>query len=204
MPPFYRILEVCLYSLLNFLPFMGLALYPFRRNMRFSKKIIVAMILILTGLQMGMGILAAFFAWQRQITLSNTLSGKLEDSPRKEAAVESDFYSNQLTKKEYEVYLFLKENIESLKGGVLTLPQPVNGKEYQRIVTALECEGKNYFYGFVEIPMTEDEVYVQYEDKDLNRITENEISKVMLIRVLEFSCPFLVVMSITPFAPRAP
>ena len=124
--------------------------------------------------------LAAFFAWQRKITLSNTLSGKLEDSPRKEAAVESDFYSNQLTKKEYEVYLFLKENIESLKGGVLKLPQPVNGKEYQRIVTALECEGKNYFYGFVEIPMTEDEVYVQYEDKDLNRITENEISKVIL------------------------
>ena len=46
MPPFYRILEVCLYSLLNFLPFMGLALYPFRRNMRFSKIIIVAKILI--------------------------------------------------------------------------------------------------------------------------------------------------------------
>lgn len=61
MPPLYRILEVCLYSLLNFLPFMGLALYPFRRNMRFSKKVIVAMILVLTVLQMGMGILAAFF-----------------------------------------------------------------------------------------------------------------------------------------------
>lgn len=61
MPPFYRILEVCLYSLLNFLPFMGLALYPFRRNMRFSKIIIVAMILVLTVLQIGMGILAAFF-----------------------------------------------------------------------------------------------------------------------------------------------
>ena len=82
--------------------------------------------------------LAAFFAWQRKITLSNTLSGKLEDSPRKEAAVESDFYSNQLTKKEYEVYLFLKENIESLKGGVLTLPQPVNGK---RIPENCHCAG---------------------------------------------------------------
>lgn len=124
--------------------------------------------------------LAAFFSWQRKITLSNTLSGKLEDSPRKEAAVESDFYSQQLTQKEHEVYLFLKENIENLKGGVLTLPEPVNGEEYQRIVTALECEGENSFYGFVEIPMTEDEVYIQYEDKDLNRITENKISKVIL------------------------
>ncbi len=65
-------------------------------------------------------------------------------------------------------------------GGVLTLPQPVNGKEYQRILSTLEYEGDNYFYGFVEIPMTEDEIYVQHEDKNLNRITENEISKVIL------------------------
>ena len=125
-------------------------------------------------------ILVVFFSWQRKITLSNTLSGKLEDNPRKQMTVESEFYSKQLTQKEHEVYLFLKENIENLKGGVLTLPESINGKEYQRIVTALECEGENYFYGFVEIPMTEDEVYVQYEDKDLNRITENEISKVIL------------------------
>lgn len=124
--------------------------------------------------------LAVFFFWQRKITLSNTLSGKLEDCPRKEVSVESEFYSKQLTQKEHDAYLFLKECIENLKGGVLTLPEPVNGKEYQRIITALECEGKNYFYGFIEIPMTEDEVYIQYEDKDLNRITENKISKVIL------------------------
>lgn len=124
--------------------------------------------------------LGVFLFWQRKITLSNTLSGKLEDRPRKETPVESEFYSKQLTQKEHDVYLFLKERIENLKGGVVTLPEPVNGKEYQRIITALECEGKNYFYGFVEIPMTEDEVYIQYGDKDLNQITENEISKVIL------------------------
>lgn len=124
--------------------------------------------------------LAVFFFWQRKITLSNTLSGRLEDTPRKETAVESQFYSKQLTQKEYEAYLFLKDRVENMKGGVLTLPEPVNGKEYQRIVTALECEGNNYFYGFAEIPMTEDEVYVQHENKDLNHITENEISKVIL------------------------
>ena len=67
-------------------------------------------------------ILVVFFSWQRKITLSNTLSGKLEDNPRKQMTVESEFYSKQLTQKEHEVYLFLKENIENLKGGVLTLP----------------------------------------------------------------------------------
>ena len=42
---------------------------------------------------------------------------KVEDNPRKQMTVESEFYSKQLTQKEHEVYLFLKENIENLKGG---------------------------------------------------------------------------------------
>lgn len=29
MPPLYRMLEVCVYSLTNFLPFLAMALYPF-------------------------------------------------------------------------------------------------------------------------------------------------------------------------------
>ena len=31
MPPLYRMLEVCVYSLTNFLPFLAMALYPLRR-----------------------------------------------------------------------------------------------------------------------------------------------------------------------------
>ena len=46
-----------------------------------------------------------------KITLSNTLSGKLEDNPRKQMTVESEFYSKQLTQKEHEVYLFFKKKI---------------------------------------------------------------------------------------------
>ena len=66
-------------------------------------------------------ILVVFFSWQRKITLSNTLSGKLEDNPRKQMTVESEFYSKQLTQKEHEVYLFLKEK----RGGlffILSVP----------------------------------------------------------------------------------
>ena len=35
-PLLYRMLEVCVYSLTNFLPFLAMALYPFRRRLRFS------------------------------------------------------------------------------------------------------------------------------------------------------------------------
>lgn len=53
MPPLYRIAEICVYSLLNFLPFMALALYPFRSRLRFSVKITVCIIVVISFIQMG-------------------------------------------------------------------------------------------------------------------------------------------------------
>ena len=60
MPPFYRILEICLYSVLNFLPFLLLALYPFWERLRFSKAVTMLMIGLLGVFQICMGSLAAF------------------------------------------------------------------------------------------------------------------------------------------------
>lgn len=60
MPPVYRIAEVVLYSLLNFLPFLALALYPFRRSMRFSKGITVGLIAAVVCVQIFLGNWAAF------------------------------------------------------------------------------------------------------------------------------------------------
>lgn len=62
MPPIYRIIEVCIYAFLNFLPFMLLALYPFRKSLRFSDVTTVILIILLTLLQLGLGIWAAFFS----------------------------------------------------------------------------------------------------------------------------------------------
>ena len=62
MPPLYRIAEICVYSLLNFLPFMALALYPFRSRLRFSVKITVCIIVVISFIQMGLGLWAAFFS----------------------------------------------------------------------------------------------------------------------------------------------
>lgn len=62
MPPFYRFLEVGAFSLLNFLPFLVLALYPFRAHLRFSWRATNLMIAGLTVIQLGLGVWAAFFA----------------------------------------------------------------------------------------------------------------------------------------------
>lgn len=61
-PPLYRLAEVALYSLLNFLPFLILALYPFRRNLRFSVKVTTLLVLLLAFIQIGIGFLVSFFA----------------------------------------------------------------------------------------------------------------------------------------------
>lgn len=60
MPPLYRMAEVAVYSLLNFLPFLGLALYPFRGSLRFSRRVTGALIGLLTVLQLLLGTWAAF------------------------------------------------------------------------------------------------------------------------------------------------
>ena len=62
MPPLYRLAEVGIYSLLNFLPLMVLALYPFRHRLRFSKTATVGLVVALSLLQIFLGWQAAFFS----------------------------------------------------------------------------------------------------------------------------------------------
>ena len=56
LPPFYRLAEVALYALLNFLPFLVLALYPFRHNLRFPLKVTILLVVLLSIIQIGIGI----------------------------------------------------------------------------------------------------------------------------------------------------
>lgn len=60
MPPVSRILEVLVYSLLNFFPFLVLALYPFRHCLRFSKVITGTLIGFLTVIQVLLGAWVSF------------------------------------------------------------------------------------------------------------------------------------------------
>ena len=60
LPPLSRVFEICLYSLLNFFPFLIFALYPFRDDLRFSRTKTGLLIVVLTFLQILFGLLACF------------------------------------------------------------------------------------------------------------------------------------------------
>lgn len=70
MFPFYRIVEVICYSLINFVPFFVLALYPFYGNLRFSKSVTLFLAAILLLLQVGCGFLAALLLPEKKGLLS--------------------------------------------------------------------------------------------------------------------------------------
>ncbi len=53
MLPFYRIMELVVYALLNFLPYMILALYPFRNSLRFSKPVTIVLAAVITLMTIG-------------------------------------------------------------------------------------------------------------------------------------------------------
>ena len=60
MIPVYRYLEVGLYSVLNLMPFMLLAMYPFRRHLRFSTLVTRLLLVALAVGQFFLGCVAAF------------------------------------------------------------------------------------------------------------------------------------------------
>lgn len=62
MPPFYRLAEVSFYSILNFLPFMLIAMYPFRNHFRFSRTITYLLSALIVVIQVVLGIIAVFFS----------------------------------------------------------------------------------------------------------------------------------------------
>lgn len=59
--PFYRLVEVAVYSQLNLMPFLLLALYLFRRHLRFPRHTIIVLLIGMALLQTVMGFLTAFF-----------------------------------------------------------------------------------------------------------------------------------------------
>ena len=59
-----HILEVTLYSLLNFLPYLALAFFPFAQKCRFSKPVTTGIVLAATALQ------SFFFVWTDYYTQS--------------------------------------------------------------------------------------------------------------------------------------
>lgn len=118
--------------------------------------------------------------WERQSTLSSATETKLTDEPRKSERAVSTFYYDQLTGREMAAYDLMKERLDNMEGGVVEFAEALSGPEYLRVTTALEDEGYNYFYGFYDIPMTADDVYVKYKNTDLTTQKEKKITKAIL------------------------
>ena len=70
MPAKSEIIETIIYSLLNFLPYILLAMYPFRGMLRFSKRVILCLIGLVTFVQIFLGILANFYVGENVGLLS--------------------------------------------------------------------------------------------------------------------------------------
>lgn len=56
----YSVLEMIVYSLLNFVPYAFLAIYPFRSRLRFSKTITISLFISVSVVQSIMGLIAGF------------------------------------------------------------------------------------------------------------------------------------------------
>lgn len=61
MIPVGRLLDVSVYSLLIFVPFLFLGIYPFRRHLRFSFRTTNALVVVICILQIAMGIASTFW-----------------------------------------------------------------------------------------------------------------------------------------------
>lgn len=68
----WHILEMILYSLLNFTPYIAIAFYPFRNSLRFSKRITTLLIVAAAILQVFIGLWAGM--WGGNASMLSALS----------------------------------------------------------------------------------------------------------------------------------
>lgn len=116
----------------------------------------------------------------REDILANSTESKLPNPERKETIYKDTFYYDQLSDREKKAYDFMTERLEKYEGGVIFLPEALNGQEYVRVTNAIEYGEKDYFYGFFEIPMTENNICVTYGGREISSVKEPLISQCIL------------------------
>ena len=75
MTSFYRIAEIALFSAIDFLPYLILALYPFRNRLRYPPVVLVFLTIIATALQIAFGVSAVFLSGENKgfISIASTM-----------------------------------------------------------------------------------------------------------------------------------
>lgn len=125
-------------------------------------------------------VLGALAYWQRCRVLEESTESRLMDEEISGEPVQTEFFSSQLDQSEKKVYDLMKQRLDNLEGGIVEFPEALNGTEYLRVTTALENENGNYFYGFYDIPMDDQDVYLKYKNSDLTAVTDRRITKAIL------------------------
>lgn len=118
--------------------------------------------------------------WRKNQILDHSTETKLSNPKRNEEAYQDTYYYDQLNEREKTAYQELKEAIEAFKGGEITFSQPLNGKEYTRVIHAIEYGNKDYYYAIVGVPMDKDDKSLTYEEEDILKVKEESVAKCMI------------------------
>ncbi len=120
------------------------------------------------------------FAYRERLAVAERrMEQDFPNNPVDGGAKTDTFYSDQLTERERAAYGLMITRLENLEGGVVELEEPLTGREYVRVVSAIENE-RNLFYAFFEIPMSADNVYLKYKNSDITSVKTAEIKKTIL------------------------
>ncbi|MDD3206098.1 MAG: hypothetical protein PHS74_10260 [Lachnospiraceae bacterium] len=118
--------------------------------------------------------------WQRNQILSKSTETKLANPARNKEIVKNEFYKEQLNEKELSAYQMVTEHLDNLEGGLISFDEPISVQEYIRLCNAIDYSGQNYFYGFLEIPMTKDNQYVDYKNAKKDEADKECITQCIL------------------------
>lgn len=122
------------------------------------------------------------------ITLVNENKSKylsinaIEELPLTYEYVTTNFYYDQLTPIEQNVYNKIIKNLNSYEGGEIILDENISVNNLSRIADAIRFNNNNnYFYSLFTLPFTSDNKLVNWgANQNNNELEENKISKILL------------------------
>lgn len=106
----------------------------------------------------------------------------IESLPLTHKYINTNFYYNQLTQIEKNVYNKIIKKLNSYEGGEIILDENISVNNLSRIADAIRFNNNNnYFYSLFTLPFTSDNQLVNWgPNQNNNELEENKISKILL------------------------
>lgn len=107
---------------------------------------------------------------------------KIQDLPLTYEYVETNFYYEQLTPVERNVYDKLTEKLDAYEGGEILLDKKISVNSLSRIADAMRFNDRNnYFYSLFTYPFTDDNKLVNwYPNQSKEELEKKQIRKILL------------------------